>query len=190
MSDQTETPLGEPPSPFSFGFASGISSRTGEPFVHIQWGDRAATVPPFVARQLGAQAFDVANAAETDASVFHMVTTEMGLDEQHAAAFVSQLREHRLAMDSRPDAIFAFRETDTVDGGGSGRLPDKVEGEHRFMVAASYAISADALGAAFEGEEMHLDHESRFALVMGCFDCEQEYGDCKDTPCPGDPAEQ
>jgi hypothetical protein len=138
MSDQTETD----PDDFSFGFVSGISAQTKLPFVNIHWGDRMAQVPPFIARQLGQQAFQVAEAAESDAAVFHMLTEGIGLDEDKAGAF------------------------------------------------ASYSVSPEAISTAFAGESLYLDHESRFALVIGCYDCEQDYDACKDQPCLGDPADK
>jgi hypothetical protein len=184
MSDQTETD----PDDFSFGFVSGISAQTKLPFVNIHWGDRMAQVPPFIARQLGQQAFQVAEAAESDAAVFHMLTEGIGLDE--AGAFVAQLRDARDVISTEPEVTFAFRETGIVDEGAAGGLPDKVKGEHRFMVAASYSVSPEAISTAFAGESLYLDHESRFALVIGCYDCEQDYDACKDQPCLGDPADK
>jgi hypothetical protein len=58
------------------------------------------------------------------------------------------------------------------------------------MVAASYSVSPEAISTAFAGESLYLDHESRFALVIGCYDCEQDYDACKDQPCLGDPADK
>jgi hypothetical protein len=183
LSDQPETE----PADFEFAFESGISARTGAPFVLIRWGDRAAQVPPFTARQIGAQAFDVANAAESDAAIFHVMVDDMELDEGRAAQFVAGLRAKRVQWDSTPEAQFAFHDTDAEDEGASGKLPDKVPGKHRWMVAASYSIRADEVELAMDGEQIHLDHETRFSLVIGCFDCEQPYQLAKGQPCSGDP---
>jgi hypothetical protein len=187
MPDETETDEAD----FHFGFEAMVSARTHEPIVVIRWGDRGAQVPPFIARQLGQQAFEVAESAESDAAVFHMLTTDIGLDDEKAGAFVGGLRHARARVDSRPEASFEFHDQSGVeDEGASGKLPDKVPGQHRFMVAASYSVSAEELALAIEGEQMHLDHETRFSLVMGCLDCEQDYDACKDQPCLGDPADK
>lgn len=185
MPDQPE----RDPEDFSFGFVAGLSAKTHMPFVNIHWGEHMAQVPPFIARQLGEQAFEVAEAAEADAAVFHMLTTMMGLEEDKAGVFIANLRVARAAVDTRPEATFAFGDTGIEDQGAVGNLPEKVAGQHRFMVAASYAVSGDEIELAFAGEQMHLDHETRFALVMGCYDCEQEYAACKGQPCPGDPGD-
>lgn len=186
MSDQSETDSED----FSFGFEALVSAHNHLPFVNIRWGNRNAQVPPFIARQLGLQALEVAESAEGDAAVFHMLVEDMGLDADKASVFIAQLRHARAHVDTSPEATFTFGDTGVEDQGASGALPEKVPGEHRFMVAASYVVSAEELRGAFEGDQMHLDHESRFALVMGCYDCEQDYEKCVGTPCLGDPADK
>ena len=188
MSDQTETEPSEPEEPSGrFGFSSGVSHRTGQPFVDLTWGDRRAQVPPFIARQIGMQALEVAEAAVSDAAVFRLLVESMGAEEAQAGAFVAMLRDHRYAVDEAPEATFAFRETDFEDQGETGNLPEKVEGKHRWVVMAGYSLDDQSVALAFEGEEMHLDHENRFALTVGCYDCEQTYNAAKGEPCPGDP---
>lgn len=74
------------------------------------------------------------------------------------------------------------------DQGNGGHLPDKVEGQHRWIMAVSYALSNGQIAAARAGSRVNLDHENRVAMAIGCWDCEESYDVARASPCPGDPA--
>ena len=56
-------------------FESGVSSRTGEPFVHIRWGDESGQLDVDVAREHALHMLECTNAAEFDAAFIRGLTT-------------------------------------------------------------------------------------------------------------------
>jgi hypothetical protein len=56
-------------------FESGVSGRTGEPFVHIRWGDESGQLDVDVAREHALHMLEVTNAAEFDAAFIRGLTT-------------------------------------------------------------------------------------------------------------------
>lgn len=68
-----------------------------------------------------------------------------------------------------------------------GRFPDKVPGKHRWMMLATYTVSAEALKLAHR-PKVHddspiLDTENLVSLMAGCIDCEEEWP--APEPCTG-----
>jgi len=74
---------------------SGVSSRTGEPFMHLRWGDQAGQFSPEEARQHALRIVDAAAASEFDAALVKALTGELGLDYGRAVAFLGIMREQR-----------------------------------------------------------------------------------------------
>lgn len=74
---------------------SGVSSRTGEPFVHMRWGDEAGQLSTDEARAHAVKIIDAAAAAEFDAALVKALTREMGLPYETAVAFLGTMREMR-----------------------------------------------------------------------------------------------
>lgn len=72
------------------------------------------------------------------------------------------------------------------DQGAMGKPPDKVAGQHRWIVLATYVISNGQAAAAESGARVNLDHENRIGLHTGCLDCEGEYNEVKGKPCPAE----
>ena len=69
-----------------------------------------------------------------------------------------------------------------VDHHPERNLPDKVEGEHRWIVAVAYTI-ADPWKVGVK----HMDQENLISVSTGCYDCEQPWRADVDRHCPGDP---
>ena len=84
---------------------SGVSAKTGEPFMHLRWGDQAGQFSPADARDHAMRIIDAAAASEFDAALVKALTTEMGLSYQEAVAFLGIMREQRGGTDqaSRAD---------------------------------------------------------------------------------------
>lgn len=61
-------------------------------------------------------------------------------------------------------------------------MPDKARGKHRWIVIATYAVTAESLRGAGRGEDQHLDMENLVQLAAGCVDCEQMWP--AGEPCP------
>lgn len=78
------------------------------------------------------------------------------------------------------------------DQGAQGRLAAKIPGKHRWMILAAYAVSEDSVWAEVNGDggATYLDHETRFSLSLGCWDCEQQFPDIDpSTSCPAEAME-
>jgi hypothetical protein len=57
------------------------------------------------------------------------------------------------------------------------QLPTKVPGEHRWIVAATWAAPKAMVETAFDPDQLKLmDNENLLALSIGCWDCEQPLG--------------
>jgi hypothetical protein len=80
-------------------FESGVSSRTGEPFVHIRWGDESGQLTAAVAREHAMHMLECAHAAEFDAAFVKSLTTPEpdgpGLDYEAAAGMLMIVRKGR-----------------------------------------------------------------------------------------------
>jgi hypothetical protein len=80
-------------------FESGVSARTGEPFVHIRWGDQSGQLTIAEARDHALHMFEVTNAAEFDAAFVKAMTAPEpdgpGFDLDAAMAMLVLVREAR-----------------------------------------------------------------------------------------------
>jgi hypothetical protein len=80
-------------------FESGVSSRTGEPFVHIRWGDESGQLDVDVAREHALHMLEVTNAAEFDAAFIRGLTTPEpdgpGLELETAMGMLMIVRKAR-----------------------------------------------------------------------------------------------
>jgi len=54
-----------------------VSGSTFEPLVQIKWGDKEGQLSVYEARQHAARVLEVAEAAESDAFVFHWLTRDI-----------------------------------------------------------------------------------------------------------------
>lgn len=79
------------------------------------------------------------------------------------------LTEHRLT------------EMGADDARALAKMPRKVPGQHRWIATAGYVVTEEQ---AAGGNDVILDHESRFQFGVGCIDCEQEFNEARGTPCP------
>lgn len=73
---------------------SGVSSRTGAPFVHLRWGASVGQLTPDEARILALHIIECADAAVTDAIVVKRLR-ELGNTEDEALDFLQHLRALR-----------------------------------------------------------------------------------------------
>jgi hypothetical protein len=80
-------------------FESGVSRRTGEPFVHIRWGDESGQLDVDVAREHALHMLEVTNAAEFDAAFIRGLTTPEpdgpGLELETAMGMLMIVRKAR-----------------------------------------------------------------------------------------------
>jgi hypothetical protein len=74
---------------------SGVSAKTGEPFMHLRWGDQAGQFSPQDARDHAMRIIDAAAASEFDAALVKALVNEMGLDHETAVRFLGLMREQR-----------------------------------------------------------------------------------------------
>lgn len=79
---------------------SGVSARTREPFCHVtvQLSDGSVhegQLTPDEVRKMAGDWMVAAEASVHDAAVFQLLTKDMDLDEEVAAAFIAKLRDHR-----------------------------------------------------------------------------------------------
>lgn len=56
-----------------------------------------------------------------------------------------------------------------------GELPPKQGRAHRWVAIVSYALTQGQAVSAHEGNAVNLDEKNRLSVVVGCWDCEQEY---------------
>lgn len=78
-------------------FTSGCNPE-GKPFVHVAWGDQKQQLSPDQSRDLGRILFEVAEAAEMDATLFGWVAERFPtLELSQRAQFIADLRRHREA---------------------------------------------------------------------------------------------
>lgn len=101
------------------------------------------------------------------------------------------LAKQAAAADARPVAGIYY-DTGELDSTSSlADLPPKVPGRHRWTVVAGYVITEAQIEterAVRRGEVRPpsvLDHENRFLLAIGCYDCERSVEEIgEDEPCP------
>jgi len=74
---------------------SGVSSRTGEPFMHLRWGDQAGQFSPEEARQHALRIIDAAAASEFDAALVKALTATLDMPYEDAVRFLGIMREQR-----------------------------------------------------------------------------------------------
>lgn len=78
-------------------------------------------------------------------------------------------------------------------GDQAGVLPDRVEGHHRWIATAGYAITDNDVRMELRaqvgsGERQYLDNSRMFTFGIGCYDCELILGEVTpDSPCTGEP---
>lgn len=80
-------------------FESGVSARTGKPFVHIRWGDQSGQLTAAEARDHALHMLEAANAAEFDAAFATAMTKPKpdgpGFDLEQAMTMLVLVREAR-----------------------------------------------------------------------------------------------
>lgn len=64
------------------------------------------------------------------------------------------------------------------DQGCGARIPDKVEGRHRWVMGIMYTISETQASATRTGARVNCDHENRVSIDLGCWDCHLPYDQC------------
>lgn len=69
------------------------------------------------------------------------------------------------------------------DMGMRERLPNKVKGQHRWVVTVAHYITPEQI---FGRGAIPLDPMTRIQTAIGCFDCEYEWG-ASPVDCPGVP---
>jgi hypothetical protein len=74
---------------------SGVSPRTGEPFMHLRWGDQAGQFTLTQARGHAIKILDAAAASEFDAALVKALTSKMGMDYEKAVRLLGIIRESR-----------------------------------------------------------------------------------------------
>lgn len=62
-------------------------------------------------------------------------------------------------------------------------LPAKQPAVHRWIATTAYTLSPGQARAAHEGNAVQLGPENMFMIGVGCYDCEQMYGE-HDPECP------
>ena len=65
-------------------FESGVSARTGQPFVHIRWGDETGQLTTAEAREHALNMLEAANAAEFDAAFVKAMTDPAVFGDERA----------------------------------------------------------------------------------------------------------
>src|SRR5262245_45558969 len=79
---------------------SGVSSRTGEGFVHVHWGDQHGQLDVGEALAHSLNMIEAAHAAEYDAYLMHSLTTEFGMDRRTAGIVLLSMRKLRGSPDT------------------------------------------------------------------------------------------
>jgi hypothetical protein len=81
----------------TFWMESGISSETGEPFVHLHWGDMAGQLTPAQIHEHARGLIETAAAAEFDAAFVKVMTDpdKAGLSFEQAMIMLGQVRVAR-----------------------------------------------------------------------------------------------
>lgn len=74
---------------------SGVSSTTGEPFVHIRWGELSGQLTVEQARGHALNVLACADGAEFDAAFLGFAQEALSMDVPQAAAFVAAMRRAR-----------------------------------------------------------------------------------------------
>lgn len=94
-------------------FESGISSRTGDPFVHIHWGDESGQLTADEARGHAMHMLECAHAAEFDSAFVKAITAGEpdgpGLTLDAAVGMLAVIRKQRTGGDT--DASLATPRT-------------------------------------------------------------------------------
>jgi len=85
---------------------SGVSARSGEPFMHLRWGDQAGQFTPAKAREHALAILDAAAASEFDAALVKVLIDRFSMTQELAVHFLGEIREARGGTDqaSRVDA--------------------------------------------------------------------------------------
>lgn len=81
--------------PKQISMESIVSAFTGEPFVQLHWGELHAQMTPDEARQHAFAILECAEAADSDAFLFHFARKRVGMDEERAAKLIFSFREFR-----------------------------------------------------------------------------------------------
>lgn len=79
---------------------SGVSARTGEPFVHLRWGDESGQLSANQAREHAMSVLEAAGGAEFDAAFVKWARAELNLDHERAVLVLAELRKHRSGGDT------------------------------------------------------------------------------------------
>lgn len=77
-------------------FASGVSARTGMPFIHMSWGKNKAQFTPTELREHAMGLMEAAAAAELDACLTTWAIQKLGMSDSEAATMLLLFREKRL----------------------------------------------------------------------------------------------
>jgi hypothetical protein len=70
-------------------------SQTRQPLVSLRVKDVAITIEPDVAREIGRNLIEAAEAAHCDVAIFRVATEGLGLTEQEGARFLMLFRKFR-----------------------------------------------------------------------------------------------
>ena len=83
-----------PADPSDIRINSGVSAFTGDGFVTLKWGESAGQLTPAEARAHALAILEAAEAAESDAAVWQVMTTG-GATEADAVRILSRIRDAR-----------------------------------------------------------------------------------------------
>lgn len=81
--------------PDTIHIISGVSAFTGEAFCAVRWNNENGQLSPDEVREMALHWLGAAEAAEQDAVVFKMLTTDMELDIETAGRFLVRMRDLR-----------------------------------------------------------------------------------------------
>ena len=102
-------------------FESGVSSRTGDPFVHIRWGDESGQLTVDEARQHALHMLETVNAAEFDAAFVKAMTSPAVFGDERAGG---------LPLEDAMRLLVAIREARGGDADSSLGAPPSDDAQH------------------------------------------------------------
>jgi hypothetical protein len=90
-----------PPSEGMIAFTSGVSQRTGEPFIHIHWGSMEGQLTPAEALEHAQGIIEAVEAAYSDSFLVGFLTEKVKTPPEIALHILGEFRAYRAAMRER-----------------------------------------------------------------------------------------
>lgn len=85
-----------------------VSFQTGQPFVHLRWGENVGQLTPDEARQHALLILEAAQNAVADAAITGWAKDELELDPERAAQLLDAHRRYRADRWGQPDLDLEF----------------------------------------------------------------------------------